>query len=423
MKKLFVLLLAIGACNSMDASIKNWDYFWNAGYVEETYDFEEGGVYYGIVNESPGEIHVMNPNLQTFDPMLKNLERDPLEYPGYRDRYEYEGEVIYDWPGGYYEGDIEIPAEVEHNGKLYKVVRIAFGAFAWCDKLTSVKLPPTIREIRYGAFSMCTSLKEVSVPPGTKVCGGAFYGCTSLEFLDLSGCIAQYNEYSDAVVCYCTALRKVYLPSARTLEPYTLYYKSDGKDFDYRLFSDYYLCYDGFPLRGYECEDMYDIYRHPAKIGSVKNSSISVKDSSPIDEEPVWKHLQQTSDLLGCPNLKEIHCSSWTPLNFLSKSDAAGWEHLYEDCVLYVPNRSLWEYRDAEPWKNFKNIVEEEVTSGLEEAMPDIPDIDASADGERQIYDLSGRQRATVPAGKTPALSPGLYIERTAASARKLRIP
>lgn len=413
MKKLFAFLLAIGACNSMDASIKNWDNFWKARHVEEIYDFEEGGLYYGIINESPGEIHVMNPNLQTFDPMQKGLEQDPYRYPGYRNRFEFEGETIYDWPGGYYEGDIEIPEEVEHNGKLYKVVRIAFGAFAWCDKLTSVKLPPTIREIRYGAFSMCTSLKDVNLPPGTKVCGGAFYGCTSLEVLDLSGCIAQYNEYSDAVVCYCTALKKLYLPSARTHEPYTLYYKWDGQYFDYRLFSDYYLCYDGFPLRGYECVDMYDIYRTPAKI-------LGVKNSSPIDEEPVWKHLKQTSDLLGCPNLKEIHCSSLFPLNFLSKRDEADWEYLYENCVLYVPERSLWEYQDAEPWKHFKNIVEEEGTSGIEEAMPDV---DAPADGERLIYDFSGRQRAAVPAGQTPALAPGLYIERTSTSSRKLRIP
>lgn len=413
MKKLFAFLLAIGACNSMDASIKNWDYFWSDRSVEEIYDFEEGGLYYGIINESPGEIHVMNPNLQTFDPILKGLEPDPFEKPGYRDRYEFERETIYDWPGGYYEGDIEIPAEVEYNGKRYKVVRIAFGAFAWCDKLTSVKLPPTIREIRYGAFSMCTSLKEVNVPPGTKVCGGAFYGCTSLEFLDLSGCIAQYNEDADDVVCYCTALMKIYLPSARTREPYTLYYKWNGEYFEYNLFSDYYLCYDGFPLRGYECEDQDEIYPSPAKIASVDNSSST-------EGESVWKQLLQASELLGCPNLKEIHCSSYIPLNFLRKKDAAGWEHLYENCVLYVPKGSLWKYQYTEPWKYFKNIVEEEGTSGMEEAMPDI---DVSADGERLIYDLSGRQRATVPAGKTPALSPGLYIERTAASARKLRIP
>ena len=105
---------------------------------------------------------------------------------------------------------------------------------------------------------------------------------------------------------------------------------------------------------------------------------------------------------------------------FFGKSDAAAWEYLYENCVLYVPKGSLWEYESTEPWKYFKNIVEEEGTSGIEET---VPDVDASADGERRIYDLSGRLRATVPAGKTHALAPGLYIERTSTSSSKLRIP
>lgn len=108
------------------------------------------------------------------------------------------------------------------------------------------------------------------------------------------------------------------------------------------------------------------------------------------------------------------------PVQFLSKQNENAWAHLYEDCVLYVPQGSLEAYRSTEPWKYFKNIVEEEGTSGIEET---VPDVDAPADGERRIYDLSGRLRATVPAGKTPALAPGLYIERTSTSSRKLRIP
>ena len=411
MKKLLVFLLAIGACNSMDASIK-WDEVGQDTTAEETYDFEAGGFYYGIISEMRGEVHVMSPNLQSFDPYPRY--HSPTFWPGYRVKFELEEEDYYYWPGGEYEGDIEIPAEVEHNGKLYKVVRIAFGAFAWCDKLTSVKLPPTIREIRYGAFSMCTSLKDVNLPAGTRVCGGAFYGCTSLEFLDFSRCTFQYNKEWDHVVCQCAALRELYFPESYNGEHYSCYsqwYDEPGMS-DYQWLSDYYRDYDDFPYADNMCDN--------SEEGMLSIKLPNIKRTSVAEDEPIWKYPTQTAEFLGCYNLKEIHCGTMIPVQFLSKQNENSWAHLYEDCVLYVPKGSLDDYRNAEPWKYFKNIVEEEGTSGIEEA---VPDVDAPADGERRIYDLSGRQRATVPAGKTPALAPGLYIERTPTSSRKLRIP
>lgn len=150
---------------------------------------------------------------------------------------------------------------------------------------------------------------------------------------------------------------------------------------------------------------------------AVTERSIAEPDN---EDTPIWDQHTCMYELDFCNMLREIHVATLIPPVLIRKSYTTGWEHLYENCVLYVPKGSLWEYESTEPWKYFKNIVEEEGTSGIEET---VPDVDAPADGERRIYDFSGRQRATVPAGQTPALAPGLYIERTPTSSRKLRIP
>lgn len=420
-KKLLAFLLVIGACNSIDASIK-WKEECSDTPGTEMYDFEVGGLYYGIISETRGEVHVMNPNVM-LDPIPPYWEIEVP--PSYRFMVSHSGQDWYRWEGRYYEGDVEIPAEVEYKGKMYKVVRIAYGAFAWCDKLTSIKLPPTIREIRYGAFSMCTSLKEMNVPSGTKICGGAFYGCISLESLDLSGCSFQYypDIVYDAVVCYCSSLEKVYLPATYGLESFSCYallYKNPMIEDDpgsiwHTVLGDYYLDYDDFPFRDKRCDHEDGYYTEG--MMAVTERSIAEPDN---EDTPIWDQHTCMYELDFCNMLREIHVATLIPPVLIRKSYTTGWEHLYENCVLYVPQGSLEAYRNAEPWMYFKNIVEEEGTSGLEEA---VPDVDAPADGERRIYDLSGRLRATVPAGKTPTLAPGLYIERTSTSSRKLRIP
>lgn len=163
MKRLLLGLLGMLVFTSLGASIK-WD--WDLS--TESYDFESGGIYYGIISESRGEVHVMNPRIDIYCDPYGDVEPIGALPPEYRFKAanidddnisEYDR---YSWPGGAYKGEIEIPATVKHDGKTYTVVRIAYGAFAWCDGLKSINLPSSIREIRYGAFSMCTSLTEIT---------------------------------------------------------------------------------------------------------------------------------------------------------------------------------------------------------------------------------------------------------------------
>lgn len=86
-----------------------------------------------------------------------------------------------------YAGDIVIPATVTHDGTTYPVTSIGYQAFAWCDTLTSIKIPDNVTTISESAFYKCTRLKSVEIGCGiTNVKDDAFLSCDSLEYLSLN---------------------------------------------------------------------------------------------------------------------------------------------------------------------------------------------------------------------------------------------
>jgi len=64
-----------------------------------------------------------------------------------------------------------------------------------------------------------------------------------------------------------------------------------------------------------------------------------------------------------CDNLKEFHCKNSTPIGFESTSNT---DLLFcgvdkSKCILLVPKGSKKAYQSAYVWKDFENIVEEEI--------------------------------------------------------------
>ena len=60
--------------------------------------------------------------------------------------------------------DLEIPATVPYNGKMYSVTCIGENAFSSCKKLKSLKVPSTITIIKEYAFAHCDSLLDIDIP-------------------------------------------------------------------------------------------------------------------------------------------------------------------------------------------------------------------------------------------------------------------
>jgi hypothetical protein len=77
----------------------------------------------------------------------------------------------------------------------------------------------------------------------------------------------------------------------------------------------------------------------------------------------------------------------------------------YSDATLYVPKGTVAKYKATDGWKNFKNIVEEGTTTGIEDV--EAIDTDNKLDTSNAIYDINGKR---LPAASLEELPSGLYI-------------
>ena len=144
-----------------------------------------------------------------------------------------------------------IPAEVEYDGKKYKVTAISGyydsvtktgGAFQEDTILSNLSLPETIIKIGYGAsyivtgaFYKCSNLKDINFPNSLQEIGGdafrectaieqlyfgdgletigrnAFYGCSSLKIIDFGD---KIKEIGPSAFYGCSALQNVSFPES-----------------------------------------------------------------------------------------------------------------------------------------------------------------------------------------------------------------
>lgn len=96
---------------------------------------------------------------------------------------------------GGYEGAIVIPETVVFNELTYRVTSIGKEAFAFCNPLTSITIPDSVKRIGWKAFLDCESLEEIIIGNSVKSIGRhAFDGCDSLLSIAYQGTIAQWKK-------------------------------------------------------------------------------------------------------------------------------------------------------------------------------------------------------------------------------------
>ena len=111
-----------------------------------------------------------------------------------------------------YKGTIDIPAEIEADGKVLKVSGIGQYAFSNCTELTGIKLPESIEYIGRNAFSRCVFLSEISLPDGIEeINEQTFYNCCSLERIEFG---LNLKSIGNNAFAKCSVLNEINLPEA-----------------------------------------------------------------------------------------------------------------------------------------------------------------------------------------------------------------
>jgi len=86
---------------------------------------------------------------------------------------------------------VTVPVSVKINNQIYDVSGVNWLAFVYCDRLTDVILPDSVREIGCGAFIGCSSLSNIQLPKNLQKIGdNAFMSCTALAEVNLPASLA-----------------------------------------------------------------------------------------------------------------------------------------------------------------------------------------------------------------------------------------
>jgi len=284
-----------------------------------------------------------------------------------------EAEVTYgDWnvniEEGQYNGAIVIPDSIEYNGITYNVISIGKSAFSLCRNLTSVKLPKHLRKIEDGAFSICSKLDSISIPDGVETIGVTAFQFTGLKSLVIPnsvlsiGYMAFVNcenlvsvKLSDSLIKLGTAA----FMQCYQLESITL--PESLSSMDNSVFMN--------------CTSLISV-NIPSSMKSISESAF--KGCTSLDSLVIPNGLYTigSSAFSGCSNLKVVNISSTvTDIYKEAFAECKNLEYVYcnaeqipyasydtfrdsyiEFATLYVPESSVDNYRQTEPWMYFKSI-------------------------------------------------------------------
>ena len=149
------------------------------------HDFEVDGIFYNILSEEDRTVEVT--------------------YKGsYSDEYF-----------GEYSGNVVIPANVTYEGTTYSVTTIGYGAFYFCNYLTSIEIPNSVTTIGYGAFGNCIGFTSITIPNGVTTIGDhAFYYCIGLTSIEIPNSVTSIGRNAFGV---CRGLKSIVVAEDNTI--------------------------------------------------------------------------------------------------------------------------------------------------------------------------------------------------------------
>lgn len=208
---------------------------------------------------------------------------------------------------------VEIPSRIQINGNDYSCTSVADEAFYECRTLSSIFIPKTIRSIGTKSFYGCSGLKNVTISEGvTRIGESAFY-CSGLTSITIPESVTSIEKQTFS---YCSRLTSISIPESVT-------------SIEKQAFS--------------SCSGL---------------TSITLPESVTSIGEYAFEF---------CIGLTSVVCKGRTPptcgddvfTTWIEKNGYKNYTPYCQTVTLYIPQGSKKAYQNSEPWKFFKEIIEQ----------------------------------------------------------------
>ena len=304
-----------------------------------------------------------------------------------------------------YPDHLVIPSELTYEGETYKVTRIDPASFKWCYYMLSVSLPNTITSIGNGAFLYCENLRHITIPESVTELGLYVFGdCISLSDIVIpEGITTLGNQMFSG----CSSLSAVTLPSSLTYID----------DWAFQGCSS--LPYIEIPAnvtyigeRAFQGCGLTEI-KLPTKLKEIGKYAFNHCNALASIVIPESTRTIGAEAFAGCTSLASVTLPiTLTAIDELAFTDIPNSAHIYckaqkpfkiathafnYNCTLHVPQGCKEAYEEADFWKNFTTIVEDEEENGTEFVFAgDVTGVSPAVEAEKtesseQFYDLQGR--------------------------------
>lgn len=112
----------------------------------------------------------------------------------------------------YATGRLVIPGSINYEGETYSVSAVGDYAFSFCDGITSVSIPSSVKRIGDGAFQGCKKINTVSFLTSNveEIGDAAFEGCETIGTITLPATLKKLGAWAFAG---CTGLRTANIPA------------------------------------------------------------------------------------------------------------------------------------------------------------------------------------------------------------------
>ena len=265
-----------------------------------------------------------------------------------------------------YSGNIQIPNSIYKSS--FSVTAIGENAFKGCSGLNSITIPNSVTSIGKNAFNGCSGLTSVHITDLEAWCKMSFndnplYYAHHLymnekEIKDLF-IPSSVSSISELAFSGCSGLTSVTIPNSVTTIEENAFNGCSGLT-SVRItdlaawckitFKDNPLNYaHHLYLNGKEIKDL----AFPSSVSSI--SELAFSGCSGLASVTFGENVSsiQSKSFADCTQMTDVYCLAESAPN--TASDA--FDNTSINASLHVHTLSLDNYKKADPWKNFKNIV------------------------------------------------------------------